>query len=100
MVRAGKWAVSNSSTGFGGKQILRGWPIRARDGLIGFSGAARVGRKGRGMILTRSPSSRRLLACTLAATMALIFGAPAFAAQPAEKPAKTATKPAAKKQVA
>jgi soluble lytic murein transglycosylase len=54
------------------------------------------------MNLTRSPSSRRLLACTLATTVAvaLIFGTPAFAAQPAEKPAKTAAKPAAKKQVA
>jgi peptidoglycan lytic transglycosylase len=50
------------------------------------------------MNLTRSPSSRRLLACTLAATAALVFCAPAFAAQPAEKPAKAAAKPAAKKQ--
>jgi soluble lytic murein transglycosylase len=53
------------------------------------------------MILTRSP--RRLLVCTLAASVALgVFGAPAFAAKAGEKPAKstaaksTATKSAAK----
>jgi soluble lytic murein transglycosylase len=42
------------------------------------------------MNLTRSLSPRRLLVCTLAASVALgVFGAPAFAAKAAEKPAKT-----------
>jgi soluble lytic murein transglycosylase len=49
------------------------------------------------MNLTRSLSPRRLLMCTLAATVAFgVFGAPAFAAKPAEKPAKSGAKPATK----
>jgi soluble lytic murein transglycosylase len=53
------------------------------------------------MTLTRSLSTRRLLACTLAATVAFgVFGAPAYATKPAEKPATTAAKPATKKPAA
>jgi len=48
------------------------------------------------MNLTRSLSTRRLLACTLAASVAFgVFGAPAFATKSAEKPAKSAAKPVA-----
>src|SRR5262245_49132546 len=46
------------------------------------------------MTLTRSLPTRRLLVCTLAASVAFgVFGLPAFAEKAAEKPSKSATAP-------